>query len=86
MQYDIESWLAAGMPKDVRPYRLSSPQEFVFQLPPESARELRAGFEVWTASLKGLTKGITRIRTTAQIRECRQVPHSAFAGSMAADA
>ncbi len=84
MAYDVPAWLAAGMPRDVRPFRLPEPREFLFELPPESARELKAGFEVWTASLKGLTKGITRIRATAQNRDSRPAADSALASSPAA--
>jgi hypothetical protein len=71
LHYDIAAWLAAGMPRDVRPYRLPAAEAFVFELPPESAREIKALLDVWTSSLRGLTKGITRIRAAAQVRECR---------------
>lgn len=71
LQYDIATWVSSGMPPDPTPFRLQSPQTFVFDLPPEALRELKAGLDVWTTSLKGLTKGITRIRATAQVRQCR---------------
>jgi radical SAM superfamily enzyme YgiQ (UPF0313 family) len=71
LHYDVAGWIAAGMPNDTTPFRLSAPREFVFALTPESARELDGLIQVWTLSLRGLTKGVTRMRTTALIRECR---------------
>ncbi len=71
LRYDVSAWLEAGMPHDTARFRFAKPQRFVFELPPESAREIQGLFDVWTTSLKGLTKGVTRIRTGAQIRACR---------------
>ena len=45
------------MPHDPAPFRLSAPQEFVFELEPEAARELDGLIDTWTISLRGLTKG-----------------------------
>lgn len=84
MDYDVAAWIEAGRPRDVRPFRLPRPQEFLFELPPESARELKAWLEVWTATLKGLTKGVTRIRATAQMRTCRPLVAAAPAHPLAA--
>ena len=71
MQYDIAAWMAAGMPHDVAPFRLDEAQAFVFELPAESSRELRDLCAVYSTSLKGLTKGITRMKSEAQVRSCR---------------
>ncbi len=68
--YDVPAWLAAGMPHDVRPFRLSSARDFVFRLSSEAENELAAALRVWTTSLRGLTKGVTRIRPSAQVRSC----------------
>ncbi len=80
LRYDIAGWLAAGMPRDARAFRLAEPREFVFDLAPDAARELDALLKVWTATLRGLTKGVTRMRTTSLIRQCRAIddaPHAA---------
>jgi radical SAM superfamily enzyme YgiQ (UPF0313 family) len=71
LRYDIAGWIAAGLPNDTTPFRLSAPRQFVFELNPEAARELDGLIQVWTLSLRGLTKGVTRMRTTALIRGCR---------------
>jgi radical SAM superfamily enzyme YgiQ (UPF0313 family) len=68
LHYDIQRWLAAGMPRDLNPFRLSGEQETTFQLTEDGERELRAGLKVWSTTLKGLTKGVTRIRNAAQVR------------------
>lgn len=81
MRYDVRAWIDAGMPADTRPYRLAAPQEFVFELPPDAHRELKAGLEVWTATLKGLTKGITRIKASAQTRVGRPVNAPTYANA-----
>jgi len=63
---------AAGMPRDASPYRLAAAQPFVFELAPDAARELDGLITTWSTDLRGLTKGITRMRTTSLIRRCRQ--------------
>jgi radical SAM superfamily enzyme YgiQ (UPF0313 family) len=68
--YDVPAWLAAGMPHDVGSFRLPSARDFVFRLSPEAENELAAALRVWTTSLRGLTKGVTRIRPSAQVRSC----------------
>jgi hypothetical protein len=45
------------------PYRLSEPVTFEFSLSQEGRNELAAALKVWTQTLKGLTKMVTRIRT-----------------------
>ena len=69
--FDIEAWIEAGMPTDVEPFRLVPRRPFVFELDSDAARELSALIDVWTTSLRGLTKGLTRMRTTSLIRRCR---------------
>ena len=71
LRHDLPAWVAAGHPTDVERFRLPEPRHFVSALPDESAREIRGLFDVWTTSLKGLTKGVTRIRSDAQVRECK---------------
>jgi hypothetical protein len=81
LRYDIAGWLAAGMPRDARPFRLATPREFTFELAPDAARELDALLKVWTATLRGLTKGVTRMRTTSLIRQCRPLEGGAHAAA-----
>ena len=70
LRYDVGAWVAAGMPHDPSSFRLPDRQEFLFALDPEAERELDGLIAVWTLSLRGLTKGITRMRTTALQRTC----------------
>ncbi len=77
LSYDIAGWLAAGMPADTRAFRLPYPQRFMFELTPDAAREIAGLLAVWTTSLRGLTKGVTRLRSAAQIRQCRPLAGAA---------
>ena len=72
------------MPRNTAPFRLAVPQDFQFELSAEAAVELEHLIEVWTTSLRGLTKGITRMRTTSLIRNCRRLGSSAVADTYAA--
>ena len=67
-RYDISRWLHDGMPRENQAYRLPAEQDVSFHLTEDADRELRAALKVWTTSLKGLTKGVTRIRNAAQLR------------------
>ena len=73
LRYDLPKWVAAGRPANPAPFRLAGPTLFEAALPEDSASELRGLFDIWTTSLMGLTKGVTRIRAEAQLRECRPV-------------
>jgi len=79
LHHDVPAWVAAGRPVDPSRFRLHQPTLFEASLPEESAREIRGLFDVWTTSLKGLTKGVTRIRAEAQVRGCRPVRPDAAA-------
>jgi radical SAM superfamily enzyme YgiQ (UPF0313 family) len=70
MQYDMARWHAEGMPKEVSLYRLAAPEKFRFELTEEGAREIAAAFKVWTFTLRGLTKLVTRIQMAWQVRKC----------------
>ena len=73
MQYDVARWIGDGMPADVTAYRLRQGEgEVIFELGEDGERELRAALKVWTTSLRGLTKGVTRIRSSAQLRMPRR--------------
>ena len=67
-RYDVGRWLAAGMPQDVSAFRLPQSKEVLFRLTEDGRRELASALEVWTMSLKGLTKMVTRIRNASQVR------------------
>jgi len=68
LQYDLPRWISEGMAGDVSAYKLDCPGSFEFRLTAESAQELGFAIKVWTTSLKGLTKMVTRIRMAWQIR------------------
>lgn len=76
LRYDIPAWIAADMPRETSAFCLGAPVPFVFELSPQATRELEAALRVWSTSLTGLTKGVTRIRAAAQVRECRPSPAS----------
>lgn len=83
MLYDFESWLASGDLRSPHHYRFPQPRHCTFRLGDESRSELDAALAVWTCELKGLTKLVTRIRISAQIRELHylaesEVPLGAF--------
>ena len=80
LQYDVPAWLANGAPADTRPFRFHDPSTFVFRLCPEHAHELEAALKVWTPQAIGLSKLITRIRYTAQVRDCERVLEPAQSG------
>ncbi len=67
-RYDIPAWIEAEMPLDLKPFRLEQPEVFHFSLSPAGVSELQAALRVWTTSLKGLTRLVTRIRSSSQIR------------------
>ncbi|WP_321471604.1 B12-binding domain-containing radical SAM protein [uncultured Paludibaculum sp.] len=69
MRYDIERWISDSMPLDVDPYKLDEPESFEFRLTENGAREMAAALKVWTCSLKGLTKMVTRIQMAWQVRQ-----------------
>ena len=69
MAYDIGRWVGDGMPVDTSPYKLSDPEVFEFSLSEQGARQLTAALQVWTPTLKGLTKMVTRVRMAWQVRE-----------------
>lgn len=74
MRYDIPQWVADGMPiESIEDYRLADAQTFEFALSEEGARELGAALNVWTTSLKGLTKMVTRIRMAWQVRQAMRI-------------
>ena len=73
MRYDIARWRNDGMPVEVNQYRLDEPESFRFQLTETGARELEAASKVWTFTLRGLTKMVTRIQMVWQIRDCASV-------------
>lgn len=72
--YDIQKWLDDGSPLEIDLYRLKEATTFEYRLTEDGARELQAALKVWTSQLTGLTKLVTRIRVTSQVRQC--VPES----------
>lgn len=79
IRYNMREWLNAGGPQDPTPYLLPGPEVFEFRLSDDGARELNAALKIWTAQLKGLSKLVTRIQTSWQIRDCRTAAKSVTA-------
>ena len=67
LQYDIASWLEAGTPIGYSRFKVSVKMA-EFALPDEAYSELRAAIKTWDLTLLGMTKGVTRIRSSAQVR------------------
>jgi hypothetical protein len=61
------------MPMETGAYRLPVTEVFEFGLSDEGACQLAAALKVWTPTLKGLTKMVTRVRTTWQTRQAHRV-------------
>jgi radical SAM superfamily enzyme YgiQ (UPF0313 family) len=76
LTFDIPSWIRDGMPLDFEPYRLPAPEPFKFSLTEEGVHEMRAALRVWTCTLKGLTKMVTRIRMSWQVRRAERLSQS----------
>jgi hypothetical protein len=73
LTYDIPAWQEAGNPKNPSGFRHHEIRNYCFQLGPKAAKELQAALQVWGVSVKGLTKGVTRIRAEWQVRDSRVV-------------
>jgi hypothetical protein len=84
MRYDVAAWLAHGAPTESAPFRLREPATFVFRLSDDSAHELAAALNVWTAHAIGLSKLIARIRYTAQVRDCERAGATTLRGDVLA--
>ena len=70
LSYDFEAWLQDEDLTDVAKYRLPEPVQYDFKLSEASAEEVRSAFKVWGSELKGLSKLVTRIKTSSQVRSC----------------
>jgi radical SAM superfamily enzyme YgiQ (UPF0313 family) len=77
LRHDVGAWLKAGVAADPRRYRIGF-GTFRFELPSDSAEELRALLRVWGTDLKALTRGVGRVRSTAQRRTCIRTDASAY--------
>jgi radical SAM superfamily enzyme YgiQ (UPF0313 family) len=73
--YDIDRWIGDGMPRDPAPYRLSAPETFEFSLTADGRESLSGALKVWTPTLKGLSKMVTRIKVAWQVHQCARVSH-----------
>jgi radical SAM superfamily enzyme YgiQ (UPF0313 family) len=74
LHYDFEAWLASGELSSPQNFRFDQPRRCEFRLREEGRQELDSALTVWTCELKGLTKLVTRIRITSQIRELHYLP------------
>jgi radical SAM superfamily enzyme YgiQ (UPF0313 family) len=71
LNYDFAAWLSDAELGDPDKYRLPAPTRFIFELNPDSHREMGQALSVWTTHVRGLSKLVTRIRVDAQVRVCR---------------
>jgi len=71
LHHDITQWLDQGATSDYAQFALDAQREAEFYLPEDARRELELALETWELSLRGMTKGVTRIRNSAQIRSYR---------------
>jgi len=79
MRYDVPRWVSDGMPLEFAAYRLTRPEAFEFALSDEGRQEMAAALKVWTPTLKGLTKMVTRIRMAWQVRTPRRQSEGEYA-------
>jgi hypothetical protein len=68
-RYDLDRWLTDGAPTAVALYQFDSPMTIEFRLTPEAEHELATALGVWTTTLRGLSKLVTRIQTAWQVRQ-----------------
>jgi radical SAM superfamily enzyme YgiQ (UPF0313 family) len=73
LTYDIDRWITEGMSANPSAYRLAEPAAFHFRLSDEGRQGLASALEVWTPTLKGLAKMVTRIKVAWQVHECERV-------------
>jgi radical SAM superfamily enzyme YgiQ (UPF0313 family) len=73
LQHDISRWLTEQGSEPAAAYRLQTPLRLTFELTTEGAEELKRALAVWSDKLTGLTKLVTRIRITSQVRHCALV-------------
>ncbi len=78
LHYDIPQWIADDFPRETASYLNSvgkgKLRTMTFRLSEDGARELESAFRVWSSELTGLTKLVTRIRVTSQIRNGEFAP------------
>ena len=78
LHYDIPQWIADDFPRETAGYLNGDGKgklrTMTFRLSDEGARELESAFRVWSSELTGLTKLVTRIRVTSQIRSGEFAP------------
>lgn len=67
--YDIAGWLEAGKPAEIASFRMPASSPVRFDLNDEAREELSSALQVWTNTLPGLTKMVTRIRVSCQVRQ-----------------
>jgi len=76
LHYDIAAWLAAGCPRDVTAFRLSSPVKTEFTLSAENAKNIEAALQVWDYDLKSFSMLVKRMHNSWHAREMTAVPEA----------
>ena len=77
--HDIERWITDGCPNNVEAYRFVKPKEMQFRLSEDGHSEMAAALDVWSSELSGLTKLVTRVRISSQVRAAHPKEVSAAA-------
>jgi radical SAM superfamily enzyme YgiQ (UPF0313 family) len=66
--HDIGQWITDDCPIAMEAYRHAKPKEMLFQLSEDGQSEIAAALKVWSSDLSGLTKLVTRVRISSQVR------------------
>lgn len=78
LRYDIDRWMADGMPLDAAPYRLDETEEFEFSMSEDAVHGLSAAIQVYGSELKGLIRMMKRIRVVWLKRDCQRISGVVF--------
>jgi radical SAM superfamily enzyme YgiQ (UPF0313 family) len=72
LNYDVDRWVADGMPLEFGRYALAEAEEFEFCMTEDGIAGLSGAIRVYGAELKGLIRMMKRIRVNWLTRECRR--------------
>ena len=73
LQYDIPQWVADGHPNSLAPYKLETPQNFLFKLSETGSRELKKAMDTFSVDLLGLAKVVRNVKVSYQVRQAQKI-------------
>jgi radical SAM superfamily enzyme YgiQ (UPF0313 family) len=73
LQYDIPQWMADGHPNSLAPYKLETPQNFLFKLSETGSRELKKAMDTFAVDLLGLAKVVRNVKVSCQVRQAQKI-------------